>query len=95
MATNAGNDVEDLKAEFASLKSDVSELTETVRNMSGDKVEKGRERVRRTAARSRAQAREAVDTVEHEIGERPLTSIATAFGTGFVIGRLLDRRNGS
>lgn len=91
MATHTGNDVEDLKAEFANLRSDVSELTETVRHMSSEKAERGRERLRQTAARSRAQARETVETVETGISERPLTSIATAFGAGFVIGKLLDR----
>lgn len=95
MATNARSDVDELKREFADLRSDVSELTKTVRNMSREGVEYGRDQIRRTGERSRAQAREAVNSVEHGVGERPLTSIATAFGAGFVIGKLLDRKNGS
>jgi ElaB/YqjD/DUF883 family membrane-anchored ribosome-binding protein len=31
-------------------------------------------------------------TVQHEIEERPLTSMAVAFGAGFLLGKLLDRR---
>lgn len=80
MAANTERDVENLKSEFADLKSDVSELTKTIRGMSGNTVNKGRER-----------AREAVDTFEHQVGQRPLTSLTTAFGVGFVIGKLLDR----
>lgn len=91
MAATSEKDVEKLKTEFAELKSDVSKLTETVRDISGDGLEQGRDRIRRRAQRSREQAREAVDTVESEIGERPLTSVAAAFGVGFVLGKLLDR----
>lgn len=80
MATDTQRDVEDLKSEFADLKSQVSHLAKTVGRMSGDTVEKGRERTR-----------EAVGAVEHQISDRPLTSVSTALGVGFVIGRLLNR----
>lgn len=91
MAANAEREVEDLKAEFNDLKSDVSRLADTVKKMSSDKTVEGREHVRRTAERSRERARQSVDALENGIGERPLTSIATAFGIGFIIGKLLDR----
>ena len=91
MATNVEKDVEDLRNEFAELKSDVSKLTETLKKLYGDTAEEGRARARRAAERSRERARETYGAFEEEIGERPLTTIAAAFGIGFVIGKLLDR----
>lgn len=91
MATNVEKDVEDLKSQFGELRSDVSRLTDTIKRLYGDSAEEGRESVREAAARSREQARQSVGALESEIGERPLTSIAAAFGAGFIIGKLLDR----
>lgn len=84
-------DVESLKAEIAALKSDVSRLTETAKKTAGDTAARGRERARQAAEHSRDQAKETVGMVESEISERPITSIAAAFGIGFIIGKLLDR----
>lgn len=91
MATNVDKDVEELKREFADLKADMSKLTETIRNLYDDSTSEGRDRAREAFQRSRERARESVGAFEEEIGERPLTSIATAFGIGFIIGKLLDR----
>jgi ElaB/YqjD/DUF883 family membrane-anchored ribosome-binding protein len=50
MTANTERDVENLKSEFADLKSDVSELTETIKSMSGNTVRKGRERTKEAVA---------------------------------------------
>lgn len=91
MATNVEKDVEELRSEFANLRSDVSKLTDTMKKLYGDTAAEGRTRARQAAERSRERARETVGTFEEEISERPLTSIAAAFGIGFIIGKLLDR----
>lgn len=91
MATNVEKDVEQLRNEYAELKSDVSKLTETMKKLYGDTAEAGRARARRAAERSRERARETYGAFEEEVRERPLTTIAAAFGIGLVIGKLLDR----
>ena len=34
----------------------------------------------------------ALEEVEHQVRERPMTSVLTALGVGFVVGMLLSRR---
>lgn len=85
------NTSEELKAEFASLREDISKITETLRRLSDEQVEDGRERTRRAANRTRERVNQAVGAVEGEIQHYPLTSLATAFGVGFIVGKLLDR----
>lgn len=85
------NGSEELKAEFASLREDISKITETLGRLSGEQVSSGRERARETANRTRERVNQAVGAVEGEIQHYPLTSLATAFGVGFIVGKLLDR----
>ena len=82
----ADNDAEldKLKADLATLRRDVSSLTEALR-------ERGTARARAAADGVRDQATQAAQTVSHQIEDRPYTSVLTAFGIGLVIGRLLDR----
>ena len=96
MATNtatARNDseVEDLRNEFASLKRDVAELTETLRKVSDEKAGESREKMREAARHSREKAGRAVHGVERSIETHPMTGVATAFGVGFIAGKLLNR----
>ncbi len=87
----SGNTSEELKAEFASLREDISKITETLRRLSGEQVKDGRERTRQAASRTRERVHQAVGSVEGEIQQYPLTSLAAAFGVGFIVGKLLDR----
>jgi len=41
----------------------------------------------------RARAEDVYETFGKEVEERPLTSVLTAFGVGFVVGMLLDHRH--
>lgn len=91
MTSNVEKDVEELKSEFSELKADMAKLADTLKKLYGDSADQGREQVKAAAERSGTQAREAVGAFETEIGERPLTSVAAAFGIGFVLGKLLDR----
>lgn len=91
MATNSEQSMDQLRAEIATLKSDLGDIAETIRRMSGEAVDEGREQLKKKARQSRDQAKETWSAVEHEISERPATSLAAAFTVGFIIGRLLDR----
>jgi len=91
MAEQSGNESAELRAEIESLKSDVSKLTDTIKRVSSERASQERERVRQTAEQSRQKASEAAGVVGQEIQQRPLTSLAAAFGVGFVLGKMLNR----
>ena len=95
---------QDVDKEMNQLRSDVAELREDmaalVKTMKDAGVEQGhhfydraQERARETGEAVRERAHEAYNAVGREVEERPLTSVLAAFGTGFVVGMLLDRRN--
>lgn len=82
-----------LKEDMANLRSDMRDLLSAVKEAGVDRGHAAYERVRETGQKARHQAREAQEHVGEYIEEKPLTSMLVAFGTGFVIGMLLDRRD--
>ena len=91
MSTATDKDVQELKREYASLKSDLAKMSESLSSLARDGMAEGREKVRGAARHSREQAREAWGAIESEVEERPITSLAVALGVGFVLGKLLSR----
>ena len=91
MATNTDTELQELRKELDGLKSDMADIAETIGKIARSSAEHGRERIRGAADYSRQQAKEALGTVEKEIEERPLTSLAVALGMGFILGKLIDR----
>lgn len=91
MATNADKELQELRDEFAELKKELSGIGKTVSQLAHSVTDEGRDRLRAAADRSRDQVRETWGAFEHEIEERPMTSIAVALGIGFILGKLLDR----
>jgi len=81
-----------LRDDLDALRKDVAKLSEDVRSIAGDRIGAARDRARDTANWARERGEAAANEVGHRIEERPLTSVAVAFGVGMVIGRLLDRR---
>ncbi|KPJ95903.1 MAG: hypothetical protein AMJ55_02890 [Gammaproteobacteria bacterium SG8_15] len=91
------NELKKLKADIADLRSDVASLVKTLKDAG---VEQGQEaydrayeRARQTGEAVRARAEDVYETFGKEVEERPLTSVLTAFGVGFVVGMLLDHRH--
>lgn len=91
MATNVNKDLDELRDEVSKLRSDITDIADTLTKLAGDAVTDGQNRFRQSSARTREKAREVWGGLEHELEERPLTSVAVAFGLGFVLGKLLDR----
>jgi ElaB/YqjD/DUF883 family membrane-anchored ribosome-binding protein len=91
MATSTDKELQQLKAEFSTLKDELASIGETVGRIASSATEEGQQRVRSAADRTRQQARQSWSAFEHEVEERPMTSIAAALGIGFILGRLLDR----
>ncbi|NKI34440.1 DUF883 family protein [Wenzhouxiangella sp. XN79A] len=91
MASATEKELQELKAEFATLKDELASIGETVGRIAHSASDEGRQRVRSAANRSREQARETWGAFEKEVEDRPMTSIAAALGIGFMLGKLLDR----
>ncbi|MDZ7781437.1 MAG: hypothetical protein U5K56_00290 [Halioglobus sp.] len=70
MSTAPEKDLNELKHEYASLKSDLTEMSETISNLAHDGVAEGRKQIRGAARHSRDQARETWGLLEHEIKEQ-------------------------
>lgn len=90
MATST-NDIQELKAELASLRSDMADIGDTLAKLARSTANEGREKVRDAAKYSRNQAEQTLGAFEKEVEERPMTSLAVALGMGFVLGKLIDR----
>jgi len=91
MATSTDKELEQLKAEFANLRKELSTIGDTVGRIASSATEEGQQRVRSAADQTRQKAQEHWGAFEREVEERPMTSIAAALGIGFILGRLLDR----
>lgn len=97
------SDLNDLKSNFAQLKSDVGQIV-------GNALGAGKSQARGGVDAARGQANAAVDRAREEyehlktkgndqfeqltevISERPLTSALVAFGVGFIVAKVLIRR---
>lgn len=88
---NGGASVETLKAEIATLQSDLGSVVDTLTKLSarvsGDNFDKARQ----MGATAKQRVADVSMSAERAIVERPFTSTAVAFGVGFLVGKLLDR----
>ncbi len=95
------DEINALKADMASLRSDIAALTgvmkeDTSSRMAGmrstmdEQLRLRRQELRDLLDRARDRSRRTVDDFEESIGEHPFGSIAAAAGVGFIIGRLLE-----
>ncbi len=91
MAASTDKELQELRDEFKQLKEELSGIGQTVRQLAHSATDEGRERLRSAADQTRQQARETWHAFEHEIEQRPMTSIAVALGIGFILGKLFDR----
>jgi ElaB/YqjD/DUF883 family membrane-anchored ribosome-binding protein len=78
-------DIETIKADLAALRDDVT-------TMASAKMRDGAVSVKKAAKAVRDSAVSAVERTEHMVAERPLTSLALAFGAGALAAFLLRRR---
>jgi len=97
-------ELEALKLDIASLRTDVADLATAIRGVSGEKaddfkatmqenIRATREKVRARLLEARAKSKDAMSGMEETIGEHPIGSIATAVGVGFLIAKLMDMGN--
>jgi ElaB/YqjD/DUF883 family membrane-anchored ribosome-binding protein len=81
MAQATDQDIDALKKNFSTLKSDMSDLTSVVKDLIADET-----RV------AKIKMKKAERQVEHKIEENPMASVGIAMGVGFIIGMVIDRQ---
>lgn len=81
-----------LKADIENLRADLSALASNIKTLGSEEGKDTLEKAREIGDRARDNAAAAHARFEQEIEQRPIASVLTSFGIGFVIGMLLDRR---
>lgn len=99
----AGDEVATLRAELERLRAELAGLTGSAKERpaagatdASDGVEHAIgqlvDRIRRVADDVKGKGQENLDVLLEKVKERPITSLAVAFGAGLVLSRLLRRR---
>lgn len=91
MADKPKNEIDELKHELETLRADFAQVMDSMKRATGAQAQAGVDAARDSADKLRGHARDAAESLESEIQARPYTSVLTAFGVGFVLGKLLDR----
>jgi ElaB/YqjD/DUF883 family membrane-anchored ribosome-binding protein len=86
------DELEKLRRDLDQLRGDILSLTETFRDIGLEKGRAAMEKAKRTGASVRSEADALRARADRGIEERPITSVLTSFGIGFLVGMLLDRR---
>lgn len=92
-AANLGNDsTRSVEEDLAALRADLKALTESVSSLAKDKGDEVRAKISDTADRAVELGKQTAESMQDTVRERPITSVAIAFGVGMLIAHLLDRR---
>ncbi len=105
MADTRSNQVEldELKSEISQLRSDFTELLSTMKNVGTDSAQYAKsktqselddllDQLNQAYNAARREGRQASRTVQSEIEERPITSLALAFIVGLMTGKLFSTK---
>ena len=81
-----------LEADLAALREDLKSLASTVSDIGKSKSEEIKTQMGDSVDKAVEKGRDAADTVQEAVKQRPVTSVLLAFGIGVLIGHVLDRR---
>ena len=89
------NGVETIQEELATIGADIASLGNTLGEFASsearDAIKSIRERLDDIADKAGVASRAQIETMQETIQQRPLTSVATAFGLGFILATLFRR----
>ena len=89
-------EMDQLKSDLSSLRSDVASLLEVIRESGVEKAretyDQAYERAQRSGEKVKMRAEETYSQISQGVEERPLVSLLASFATGFIVGMLLDQR---
>jgi ElaB/YqjD/DUF883 family membrane-anchored ribosome-binding protein len=94
MADQSTADIAALQSEIKQLRTDITKIAGTMRDLASNSVAGAEEKVMASADKVWSEAKRRAQTVSHEIEERPIASAFTAFATGVILGLLLSGRRG-
>lgn len=92
MDNGAISDVDDLRSNFNQLRTDFSNLTKTVSDISERRAAAGAEQLRVVAAEANSLKDAALESATRQVVEHPVSSLLVAFSAGLLLGKLADRR---
>jgi len=93
MATNdTAKAAEELRDDLEKIKSDLASLVDAVGKFAADGGREGLRAFDNVRARAQTQAAHSIESIEHQVAERPLVSVLIAFAVGMIFGKLMDRR---
>ena len=96
-------ELENLKAELAMLRADRSGVASALKGLgmaeagvlnenASDFAARAKEELKHLLAEARAKGKKSVEVVEGKVAEHPFVSLLAAFGVGFLVAKLLDRK---
>jgi ElaB/YqjD/DUF883 family membrane-anchored ribosome-binding protein len=94
MATHTEPDIETLQTDIEQLRADFAKLATTMRDVAASNIAKAGENAEASAERVWIEAKRQAQQVGQTIDERPIASALAAFGTGLILGLLLNTRRG-
>ncbi|MGH7095488.1 MAG: hypothetical protein ACREFB_18390 [Stellaceae bacterium] len=94
MAVSEQPDIATLQADIQALRSDFTKMTADLRGVAGSGISRAQAQAQDSADRVWGEMKRQAQQVGHEIEERPLMSALAAFGTGLILGMLLNSRQG-
>jgi len=90
--TKLERDTAALRADIEQLRTDLSSVTRTLKEMAADVGSQAFERAKAKTAQARDEAKRAGDAVTHQIEEKPLLSVIIAFLVGLALAGLIRRQ---
>lgn len=96
-------EIETLKAELARLREDFAGVaaalrdagmaeTENMRENTSEFLSNLKEHLGHALDEAKEKGKRSMEVVENQVSEHPFASLLIAFGVGFVLGKLLDRK---
>lgn len=92
MADRLTTSAKSIEEDLAALREDLKNLTASVASIAKSKTGELRDEIGVRADRAVETGRQAAESVQDAVRERPVTSVCLAFGIGVIIGHILDRR---
>ena len=80
-----------LQDDISQLRDDLSQLRQDVSSLANDILGAAREGVSGAVDTAKKRGLEMADSLEEQIVDHPLASVATAFGIGLLVGAILRR----
>ena len=90
--TDSAKSTDDLRADLDKMRADLAALMDSVGKFASDSGREGVLAFDSVRTRAQAQATQSLESIEHQIAAKPLTSVLVAFAVGMLFGKLMDRR---